>query len=279
MSIQSLRIPSLALCGLLLPTLALAGVDSPWLGVPGTLNIEGRYIFQTADELFAGDVEVPLPGDLELSTYGLRLDYTVNERVAVDLIVGYAESDFLAPGDFDGFSDTRIGVNYVVHDEFTSTSGAPTLTLRAVGIIAGDYDTGSIEAIGDGASGFEIAALVGKQFTNGLALYGELGYRNRSDGVPDDTFLEVNAWYAFNSTFSAGVGYFVNRADGDLDIGGPGFSEPRFPEVDEDIELIRVGASINVAPNWQLGFDAGRVIDGANTPKSDVYSVSLGYTL
>jgi hypothetical protein len=278
MSIPFLRIPSLALCGLLLPTLALAD-GSPWLGAPGAIDVEGSYIFQSADKLFVGKVEMPLPDDLEQTTYSLRLGYTVSERVALDLRVGYAESDFIAPGTYDGITDTRIGVNYVVHDEFASTSGAPTLTLRAVGIIAGNYDTGSIEAIGDGASGFEIAALVGKQFTNGLALSSELGYRNRADDVPDDFFASLNAWYAFNSTFSAGVGYVVNSADGNLDIGGPGFTEPRFPEVDEDFELVRIGASLNLTPNWRLGFDAGRVIDGANTAKSDVYAISLGYAL
>lgn len=256
----------------------------PWLPAPGSGEVAIGYVEQEADRLFVGEEEMPLPTDLELWTAVLDLRYGLTDALALDFQGGYAESDFLtdpgvAPrGGEDGFIDTRIGLTWRVVDEFASDH-APSVALRAGVILQGDYDTGSLPAVGDGADGIEASASVGK-FFGPLALAGELGYRARSEDVPDDVWLRVDGQYAITPQFSVRVGYLANDSDGDLDIGGPGFTPARFPEVEEDYDLYEVGANVSLA-SFNAGIAYGEKFDGLagarNTAKSDFWLLSLGY--
>jgi hypothetical protein len=253
--------------------------QSSWVNAAGTGELSIGFGDQSADRFYAGDTELPLPVDLEMQTTFLSASYGITDRLSIDAQLAYGQSDFavdpvLAPrGGLSGVADSKIGLRYSLY----SDNGA-AIAVKAAAILEGNYDTGAITAIGDGGSGVELALLGGKSFDSGFAINGEIGYRKRSNDVPDDIFGGVTASYAFNDTFGVYAGYQFVRADGDLDIGGPGFSPPRFPEVDEEYDVVQGGLSFNFSENWGAGFGYGRKIDGRNTAKSDFWNVALTYS-
>jgi hypothetical protein len=258
---------------------AFASDQSPWVNASGSGRVTLGYGDQSADRFYAGDSEMDLPADLEMQTTFLSASYGITDRLSVDAQFAYGETDFpvnpvLSPqGGLSGIVDSKIGLRYAFYNE----NGA-ALTLRAAAIIEGDYETGAISAVGDGGSGAEVAFLAGKALESGFAISGELGYRTRGNDVPDDWFGAVTGSYAFNDRFGAYLGYQFVRADGDLDIGAPGFSPARFPEVDEEYDLVHGGLSVNFNENWGVSAGYGSKIDGRNTAKSDFWNVSLSYS-
>ncbi len=260
--------------------IAPAFAVSPWLPVAGGHEFSVSYIDQNADRFFVGENEMNLPADLELRTFQVNYAYGINDRWALDVQAGYAESDFivdpgLAPrGGLDGFTDARIGLRWLAFDQF---DGRPfTLTLAGAVLIEGDYDTGAISAIGDGASGGELSLITGRSFDSGFAWQSELGYRFRSGEVPNEWFFNRTLSYGFNDRISGRLSWNSVDGRGDLDIGGPGFSPARFPELEEDYDLWLAGVSFVPSDTWLLGFDYGRKFDGRNTAKSDVFAFTVG---
>lgn len=260
---------------LLLPTLARA--DNPWLPIPGATRATLSYVTQSADELYAGTAEAPLPDDLEQDSYALAIEHGLSDAWSLFANLGYASSDFPPAGSNDsGLSDTRLGVAWRLVDEY-ERAGWPTLTARAAAIIEGDYETGRIDAIGDVTSGYEVALNLGKNLHPKFSLWATLGYRDRGSPVPSDTFYDVNAGLGLGERLAVVAGYSVVRSDGDLDIGGPGFTPARFPEVEEERDLLKLSLAYALLPDLALSLNYAEVLDGRNTPISDAWGVSLGY--
>lgn len=269
----------LPLAGALLLALPLtAHASNPWVLPQGEGEITLGLGSQTADRFYAGDTELDLPTDLDLDTTALSWSYGLTDRLTLDVEASYGSSDFLvdpglAPqGGLSGLNDTRLGLRWAAWQE-----GPAVLTLGLAAIIEGDYETGAITAIGDGGSGFETTASAGYAFDGGLALVGGFGYRSRGNDIPDEWFADASAVYAFNDVVSGYAGVGIVRSDGDLQIGGPGFSPARFPEVEEEYELGQAGLSFQLAEAWSLAVGGGAKFDGRNTAKSRFWSVQLGY--
>lgn len=265
--------------GLALTCNAHAAGGSAWLPSEGTGSLSISYGAQTADRFYAGDTELPLPTDLELSTGSFGFSYGITDRLAFDARVGYASSDFLvdpglAPeGGLSGFTDSRFGLRYKAHE-----GDVATFTLSGALIVEGNYDTGAISAIGDGGSGVELSGLLGLKSGSGFYATGELGYRTRSNDNPNEWFANATGAYAFTDSVSGSLSYQIVRSDGGLDIGGPGFSPARFPEVDEDYDLLVGGLNLNINEQWSVGAGYGRKLDGRNTAISDFWNVSIDYS-
>ncbi len=257
----------------------LASDQSPWLSAAGSGEVSVGYVSQSANRFFAGDTELSLPTDLELQTLFVGVSYGITDRLSIDGQFGYGESDFavnpvLSPqGGLSGITDSKIGLRYSLYN-----SDGSAITARGAVIIEGDYDTGAITAIGDGDSGLEVALLAGKIFDSGFAISGEAGYRTRGSDVPDEWFGGVTGSYAFNDMIGTYVGYQLVRSDGDLDVGAAGFTPQRFPEVDEDYNLVNAGLSFNFSDSWSAGIGYGKKLDGRNTAKSDFWNVSAVYS-
>lgn len=258
-----------------------ANAASPWLPAAGEHQASLSYVQQEADEFFAGDAQMPLPTDLELQTVQVDYAYGINDRLALDVRAGWAESDFLvdpvlAPqGGLDGATDARVGLRWLAFDQLDGR--AFTLTLSAAALIAGDYDTGAITAIGDGENGFEVSILTGRVWDSGLSWQSELGFRARGGEVPDEWFFSRTVGYSFNDRLSARVGWNSVDSRGDLDIGGPGFSPARFPEVEEDYDQWSIGVSFGLTDSIAASLDYGRKYDGRNTARSDVLVAAVGF--
>lgn len=263
-------------------TPALAGDVSPWTPVSGSVEAEVAVSRQNADQFYAGEVlgGIPTGAELEQDAVTLSLSYGISERLAADLTIGYANSKFpvvpgLAPdGGTDGLSDVKLGLRFKVLDEL---DGAPlTATIGAAAIIDGGYTTGALSAIGDGGSGGQFALALGKQI-GPLSLSTDIGYRTKSNNVPDELFGSVQASFAVTNGISLYGGLAFVDSKGNLDIGGPGFSPARFPEVEEDYKLWTVGASAAVTGSTSVNLTYGEKFDGRNTAKSNVIRLGVGY--
>lgn len=254
---------------------------SPWLPAPGALNITFSYVFQTADEFYMGNKKSALPTDLEQHTYSGLLEYGLTDSLALDARLGYASNDFprdpaLNPqGTQEGMTDTNVGLRWRVLDE--AIDEWATVTLRAGLIVEGDYRTGAINSIGDGASGGEFSALIGRSFENGISIYGEAGYRTRGSNVPDDVFLNLGGRYAFTQDFSAGIHYQMVEALSGIDIGAPGFTPARFPETNEDYQILGFDLAYSFLPNTYASVSYGGTVDGRNTGAHQIVGFNLGY--
>jgi hypothetical protein len=264
----------------LLPATAQAG--SPWLPATGEHQAGLSYILQQADDFYPGSAEAALPTELELQTFQVDYAYGINDRLALDLSFGWAESDFLvdpglAPdGGLDGLTDARVGLRWLAFDQYDGRSF--TLALSAAALIAGDYDTGAITAIGDGEDGFELSLLTGRSWESGFTWQGEIGFRQRGGAVPNEWYFRRTLGYTINDRWSARVGWQTVDSRGDLDIGGPGFSPARFPEVEEDYDQWTVGLSVALGERVVAAIDYGRKFDGRNTARSDVLVAGLGFS-
>lgn len=261
-------------------TPALANEVSPWTPVGKGVEAEIAWSQQSADSLNAGTSVAPLPRDLDQTSVTLDVTYGVTDRLAIDFHGGYAKSEFLvdpglAPdGGLDGLTDFTIGARYKVVDE---VDGAPlTATLAIAAIIDGGYRTGALPAIGDGGSGGQVALALGKQI-GPFSLSGNIGYRTRSNNVPDEVFGASRIAVSFADRFSVFGGLSFTDSTSGLDIGGPGFTPARFPEVEEDYKLWLVGGSAAITDRLSLNATYGEKFDGRNTARSNVFRIGVGF--
>lgn len=269
---------------------------SPWLPDPETGTITISYVSQNATEFYhlnnfnvpnapQQQVKDPLLDTLSQDTVWVEGRYGLSDEFALDFRVGGARSQY-APCDrigactqesFSGLTDTNIGVTWRVVDEVISQ--LPSIGLRLGGIIAGNYKTGHLNAIGDGGNGFEASAMIGKFIADRVALSGEVGYRDRDNDIPSDFFMNLSGGVLVMKSVGLSINYkFINALSG-IDIGRRDVFRPsRFPEAEEDIHFLGGTATFNVTDTTNVGVSYGEVIDGRNTAKSKVWSVSLGYS-
>ncbi|GAA3929855.1 hypothetical protein [Litoribacillus peritrichatus] len=268
-------------------TLALSQLSfaegSPWLPEPGSTAISLSQIHQTADELYVKDDKNDLPGDLEQDTTFLSVTHGLNDDFALDFRTGYARSTFdPAPESHEsGRTDTNLGVSWRVIDEFISEHNLPSTVIRAGVVLQGNYDTGNINAIGDGADAFELSVISGKIINQWLAVSGELGYRARNSDVPDDIYYKLGTYLSPLPAFTVSLNYSNTNARDGINIGGNGFESnggTNFHKLEEDTETIDLGISYGFTENISAGVNAAQVIDGKNTANSEVYALTLGYS-
>ena len=269
---------------------AFADGVSPWLPAPGAGFVNLSYVSQNANEFYVGDQlrgtpprQATPPGpNLGQHTVWLSGMYGWSDSIAIDFRVGAARS-YASAGPtggrdkYSGLTDTNIGVTWRVVDELVKPS-LPSIALRAGAIIEGSYTPGYINSIGDGASGLEVSALAGKYLADWLAVSGEVGYRDRDEGVPADFFFNVSGGLLLDN-IGLSVNYKLVDAQSGLQIGVPPFTPGGrvFPRLEEDIQLLSGTVSLNVTDQTNLAVSYGEVIDGRNTSKSKVFSVSMGY--
>ena len=274
---------------------AFADGVSPWLPAPGAGFVNLSYVSQNANEFYRQDQKVPTPGPMPGANLGqhtvwLNGMYGLSDAVAIDFRVGAARSYFGATtpmgapipptggrDNYSGVTDTNIGVTWRIVDELEKPS-LPSIALRGGAIIEGSYTPGWINSIGDGASGLEVSALAGKYLADWLAVSGEVGYRVRDEDVPSDLFFNVSGGVLLDN-IGLGVNYKLVDAQSGIQIGGPGFDPVAgvFPKLEEDIQFLSGTVSLNVSDQTNIGVTYGEVIDGRNTSKSKVFSVTMSY--
>jgi hypothetical protein len=253
--------------------------EGAYLPRPGSNTLTFSFSNQEADEFRPGDMRGNLPADLKQDTFKLNYSYGILDPLALDVEVGYAKSKFitipgLAPnGGLKGNTDSRIGLRFRVLDDLAD---APvTLTLGAAAIIKGSYDTGALSSIGDGANGIEVSATVAKAFTSNFNGFAMVGYRDRESPVPNESFYKFGLNFNPTAQIGLSLAHEELRSSGTLDIGGPGFSPARFPEVKEEYGFTTLGANFRVTRNLSLGVQYGEKQAKRNTAESKVVGLSL----
>ena len=261
--------------------MAYANDISPYTPVQGSGEAEISYTVQKADTFNPGDATAPLPRELSQDSVLLSVSYGISNRIAADVKIGYAKTSFLtdpmlAPdGGLEGLNDVFVGLRYKALDE---ADGAPfTATLGIAAIIDGGYTTGALPAIGDGGSGGQVALALGRNI-GPFSLSSDIGYRTRSNNIPDEVFGAINASISPISSVSLYGGLSFVDSKGGLDIGGPGFSPARFPEVEEDYKTWSLGASASLSDSLSANIGYGKKFDGRNTARSEFFRIGLGYS-
>lgn len=243
--------------------------SSPWLLPERKANFSVSYVYQNYQDFWLGPNKNRLPDDITQNSVFFGLEYGVTDFVALDFATGYSKASFDPPReptpDIDGLYDTQLGVRFRLLDEF-DTPGAPTISVRAGAIIQGNYEASNVHSPGDGASGGEISLLVGKTWAEpGVALSGELGFRDRNENVPADFFCSLGLSKTFLGRGSLSAAYRRNQGLSGLDIGGPGFSPDKFPQVKEVNDNLEFGIGVTDEGGRYYGFLVGRTVDGRNT--------------
>lgn len=277
------RAAILALLALGLPALSLAQASSPWLPIPGSGSVGLNYVTQRADSAYIGSTNLPISAitgggaqRFNRDSYGLNLSYGVTDSVALDAAIGRGSVKVGAADSSSGQTDTILGVNWRVLDEYESR-GLPTVTLRAAGIISGGTDGARLGALSKAADGYGVSVLVGKQIGTAFRVWGGLGVENRNKGVPRATSFDLNGAYSITPQLALSAGYTNKKFGGNLDIGGPGFSPALFQNVREERETGRLGLSYAIAGNQSVALNFSKVLSGRNAVK-DNQIVGVGYS-
>lgn len=263
---------------------------SPWLPPPGGGSLAVSYVTQSATEFYRSTARRPTPGgglELAQDTLWIEGSYGLADAWAVDFRVGQASSSFATgPGlppsqaSISGLADYNLGVVWRVVDEIVRPA-APSVAFRAAAIKAGDYETGYINSLGDGGDGLEFSVIVGKFFSDRFALSGEVGQRSRNSNtheIPDSVFARFLAGVIVGDRLSLSLSYEIDDSKSGIEIGGPGFSPSRFPELQEDIQLAGATVSYTISDRVSVGGSFAKVVDGRNTAASDVRSISFSFS-
>jgi hypothetical protein len=274
----------LGACALCASSLALAQSNSPWLPIPGSGSVNASYVYQNGDSAYIGDNKLPLSAitgggaqRYKRDSVGVKFTYGILDAVSVDAAVSYAKTRVGSADNSSGIADSVVGLNWRVLDEFEKRS-LPTVTLRAVGILKGNYDGGRLAALGKDANGYGLSLLVGRQITPSFSVWGGVGFEQRSDDVPNAKFIDINAAYVVVPKLSVSAGYSNKKFGGNLDIGGPGFTPARFQQVREERETARLGAAFAVTNKQSIGVNLGKTIGGRNTVKDDlIFGVNYSF--
>lgn len=260
---------------------------SAYLASPGSVCVQPTFSHQWSRDFWFNDTPFALTGDLVQDTAGIDGQWGLAPRVALDWSVAYSTvtyeggtvSGLTLTRDGkqhrSGLADSLVGLAVNLTDEFASVSEAtPTISVRLGGIIAGTYDTGFLNAPGDGADGVEVNLLLGKFFPYlNAGIVGDLSYRWMGSDTPDAWLGSFSAYKIFGDiTFSGGVREY-HSMDG-LDILGPGFTLDRFSAVQEINRSFEFGLTWRQSDRRSFSIGYARTFDGENTPKKNVVVVA-----
>ncbi len=256
---------------------------SPYLPIPGQFALSVGYVSQSGDNAYIGDQKIALKditmggaSDYKRSGATLRLDYGFSDALALDATLANSKVEVGGADNDSGNADSVLGLRWRVTDEFEG-GGWPTITLRGAAIIKGNYEGARLASIGKGASGFEIGAVVGKHLAPGLAVWGEVSSQSRDNDVPSALSVSLSGKYSFAPQWSVGLGLTNKKFDGNLDIGGAGFTPAKFQQVREERSTVNLNLGYAFASNQGVSLSFGKLTSGRNTVADDQI-IGLNYT-
>ena len=282
------------------PAQTIVAQGTPWIAEPRTGSISVSYYNQNAEEFYRGTETVKGPleatgANLAQNTVWIHANYALTDAIAVDLQTAWARSfvkGAVGPSggqeSYSGLYDTNIAVTWRFLDELVSN--APSAAFRLGMTIAGGYDTGYINSLGDGGNGFEGSLILGKFWDVG-GVSAEVGYRYRGSttvnpdavgavlrvdvDIPSETFVNLWLFVPIGNRLRAGANYRIVNATSGLDIGGEGFSPSRFPGLEEDSQILGGQLFADVFGSVSAHTFYGKVVGGRNTAKSSVIGIGL----
>jgi hypothetical protein len=269
-AVRSIPLAIALVVGLAMPARGM----SPWTLARGDVSLTPVFLYETFDRFFMGTEEASGPErGMHQFTFLTTVEYGLLDGLTADLTLGYTRAVLrTAAGKVgeDGLADSSFGLRYRLVDEFQSNAAAtPTVSLRIGGIAEGTYDAGLVQSPGDGASGVQVDLLGGKTFgSSGFGVAGDVGYRHRTEIVPDDLLLAAGLYQTFARHWQASAGVRHERGLSGTDIGAQGFNFPGLKEIATSIEA---GLGYVHPAGHFLGLSFAHTVDGRNTGKKFVY--------
>ena len=273
---------------------------TPWIAEPGTGSVNLTFANQNATEFYRQAERVPGPladSHLAQNTMWFGVNYAVTDAVALDVQSAWASSSL--PGaagpsggeeGYSGLFDSNVAVTWRVVDELISN--APSVALRVGAIVAGGYDTGYINSLGDGGSGIETSLIIGR-FGDAAGFSGEIGYRARTStevnpnavgamagdqvDIPNEMFVNLGLFIPAGNVVTLGLDYRMVNAISGIDIGGEGFSPSRFPGLHEDGHIVGARLIANVTDLVSVNGFFGQVVRGRNIAASRIFGAGLSF--
>ena len=254
--------------------IATAQNSTPWTPAQKTANVSLSYVFDGAQNFKAGTNDARLPARLDQNSFFASLEYGITNRLSADLLTGYTRTS-LGTSSLDGVADSLIGVRVKAYSGEKSA-----FTLRAAGVIAGSYPLTNLGPFAPGfkASGFLGSALYGVTMAHGTYVSSELGFSVYNGRVSNRVFGSLVAGQAIGKWSYFG-GYQQSRATGGIDIGGPGFSPSRFPEIRRIYGGVDAGGGYTMANGTYFGATYGHYLHGRNVGKKSAVAITVGFQI
>lgn len=260
----------------------LAHANPATVAEAGTFYFSPSFTYQSFDEFYAGDQRVDTPPageEIERQSYRLNFEYSLTDLWALDLSLGYFRTQSGEGGPFDegnqdGLADTYFGVRRAL---LKQADQGVDLVLRLGFTIPGDYETGQLSAPGDDAYGANLLMSAGHTI-GGTRLEGLLGYGVNEGAVPEAWTLGARVIQQLGAGFALDVGYRFFDSSGSLDIGGPGFTPDRLPEVSEQGQVIEVGASYGDTSGRYYRLVFSQLVDGENVGREQTIGASVTFS-
>lgn len=248
--------------------------STPWTPQKRTASVSLSYVFDTYKDFRAGSNQASLPGNLSQNSFFAAIEYGVTDRISADLLTGYTRTKLLT-NSLDGVADTLIGGRFKVY-----SGESTTFTIRAAGVVAGSYPLTNLGPFAPGfkASGFLTSGLVGKTLGKGFYTSGEFGFSGYEKPVSDRLFGNAVVGQSIGR-WSYWGGYQQSRAVSGIDIGAPGFTPSRFPEINRIYGGFDAGAGYSLPKDVYLGVTYGRFLHGRNVGEKNAIAVTVGFQI
>lgn len=280
-------IGGLLLCGAMAPAL-VASENVPhrpfaqWADVPerGQFLVGLVYEESEAYHIWAGhdyhNVTVQSGGEnygIDINQGYVAAQYGITEKWALDINLGATTmgSRFFDNGEVQsttGMMDTSFGVRYqVCHEAEDDSSGTPTLTLRAGGVVPGTFNGHLAFAPGTRSAAIEPEVLLRKHFGwPGLGVYADGLFRwNRT--TANDQYITVIGFFQQIQRWELDVGYrHLQTVTGKDIVLNPDHTIEYPRSVRENSDSIEAGFSYTTSKRHiRYGFHSRTVFDGSNT--------------
>jgi hypothetical protein len=119
--------------------------------------------------------------------------------------------------------------------------------------------------------------LLGKAICPGFGLYGDVGWRIRTEDVPEDLFGAAGLYLTWKFA-TLNVGYRGVKGLSGPDIGGPGFLVTYgFPQTKEISQNIETALGITDKGGRYYQFFYAHTLDGRNTGQKNVFGAAIRF--
>jgi len=143
-------------------------------------------------------------------------------------------------------------------------------------LIPGHYNTAQLSAPGDDAYGLDLKFLAGRTFGR-TRFEGVLGYAMNEGSVPESWSLGLKAIQQVASNVWLEAGYHYFDADGSLDIGGPGFTPGRLPEVSEKGQVLEGAVAFTDSGKRYYRVYYSQLFEGRNVGREKTIGASISF--
>lgn len=251
---------------------------SPWLPIPQTVEVSVSHVIQDSTKFYRGTDRTNLPfGNFDQTTTWVGVKYGFSDKYAIDFRAGSTNLDAGALGETDDTNDISFGVTRSLLDE--AEHGTANVALRLGAIVAGGYEVGRPNSIGDGSDALEVTMAFGRVMSPWVALAGDVGLRLSADDVPTETLVNVGLHIQASERVGLYSQYQIKNSNGDLDIGGEGFTPAGFPETTEEYQRIRIGTGVSITPELRFDLSVYDTRNGRNTADFDAVNLTVSYTI